>query len=427
MKQLETEIQKVHAAKKEKELRLEENKRLDKTITNKIREATYPADVEAAKKDKAHLQAEYTSLTNDIRSDLAALEQLKRALKDHKEQDLELAGKAEDFTDQELTLLDLQRLSIHTSRISKQHLIQKRRSSEYGDRTSFYETSHKPTEGSQDTGSRLKVGESFPNKSSGSPITDASKGARSKLHYTQSYGAKEDAYEQDDANDSDDNDPRTTNNTNDDADTLARFAKMMGDNLVAHRKIHERPPKWNGPRIKVYSGRPKHNIEDFEEDIRSSCASLNIFIDREKIRHMRGFLDGDAADFVSTLSRSGNYTLDEVFTALKERFRDNRSQTDFLYMFTMRRQDPTNETIREYSHDLYTLVSKAYPNMGDAQRMEVLEQKFLSSIKVEDFEKTAMSHDLTSATYSQLVNIRARVEEFRRTKDKCQQKINDDW
>ncbi len=84
---------------------------------------------------------------------------------------------------------------------------------------------------------------------------------------------------------------------------------------------------------------------------------------------MKGFFDGGAADFVSTLTRLGNCTLDEVFTKLKEKFQDNRSQTDFLYMLTM---DPNNETIREYSHDLYTLVSKAYPNKAAAQRLEVL-------------------------------------------------------
>ena len=142
---------------------------------------------------------------------------------------------------------------------------------------------------------------------------------------------------------------------------------------------------------------------------------------------MKGFLDGEAAEFVSTLSTSGRYTLDEVFQKMQERSKDNRSQADFLYMFTMRRQDPKTETIREYFHDLYTLVTKAYPNMPDTQRMEVLKQKFLSSIKVEDFERTAMTHDLTSATYNQVVNIMSRVEEFRRTKEKCQQKIDDEW
>ncbi len=202
---------------------------------------------------------------------------------------------------------------------------------------------------------------------------------------------------------------------------------MMGENLIALRKIHEKPHKWNGPRIKVYSGKARENLDDFEDDIRSSCDSLGIVSNRERVRYMKGFLDGEAAEFVSTLSTSGRYTLDEVFQKMQERFKDNRSQTDFLYMFTMRRQDPKIETIREYSHDLYTLVVKAYPNMPDAQRMEVLKQKFLSSIKVEDFERTAMTHDLTAATYSQVVNIMSRVEEFRRTKEKCQQKIDDDW
>ncbi len=93
----------------------------------------------------------------------------------------------------------------------------------------------------------------------------------------------------------------------------------------------------------------------------------------------------------------------------------------------MRRQDTNTETIREKCDDLNALVSKAYPNMADAQRVEVLKQKFFSIIKVEDFEKTAMSHDNTAATYSQVVNIMARVEEFRKTKEKGQQRINDDW
>ncbi len=103
----------------------------------------------------------------------------------------------------------------------------------------------------------------------------------------------------------------------------------MGDNLVALRKIHERPPNWNAPRMKIVSRRPEDNIEDFEDDIRSGCASLNTLLDKEKVRYMKGFLDGDAADFVSTLKKSGNYTLDEVFTKLKQRFKDNWSQTAF--------------------------------------------------------------------------------------------------
>ncbi len=118
---------------------------------------------------------------------------------------------------------------------------------------------------------------------------------------------------------------------------------------------------------------------------------------------------------------------DEVFQKMQERFIYNRSQTDLLCMLIMRRQDPKTETVRKYCHNLYTLVTKKYLNMPDVQRMEVLKQKFLSYIKVEEFERTAMTHDLTSATYNQVVNIMSRVEKFRRTKEKCQQKIDDDW
>ncbi len=170
------------------------------------------------------------------------------------------------------------------------------------------------------------------------------------------------------------------NDDDDGSDTFARFAKMMGYNFVALRKIHERPPKWSGPRIKVYSGKARENLDDFEDVIRSSCNSLGITSKRERVRYMKGFLEGEVSELVSTLSTSGRYTLDEVFQKMQESFKDNRSQTDFLYMFTRRRQDPKTETIREYSHDFYTLVTKAYPNMPDAQRMEVLKQKFLSSI-----------------------------------------------
>ena len=123
MKQLDTEIQRIQDTRKEKDRRLEEIKRLEKAINTRISEATTPAEVEEAKKDKAHLQAEQTALINDIRSDLASLEQLKHSLRDYKEQDLKLASQAESITDRGLSLLDLQRLSIHTTRKSKQYLI----------------------------------------------------------------------------------------------------------------------------------------------------------------------------------------------------------------------------------------------------------------------------------------------------------------
>ena len=140
---------------------------------------------------------------------------------------------------------------------------------------------------------------------------------------------------------------RCAEEDNDESDTFTQFAKTMGDNLIALRKIHEKPPRWNGPRIKVYSGKARENLDDFEDGIRSSCDSLGIGSNRERVRYMEGFLDGDAAEFVSTLSTSGRYNLDEVFQKMQDsRFRDNRSQTDFLYMLTLRRQDPKIQTIR---------------------------------------------------------------------------------
>ncbi len=342
------------------------------------------------------MHAEHAALVKDIKSDLTALMQLKHSLRDLKEQDLVLANRAEELTDQDLCLLDFTRLSIHTTRKAKQQIIQQRRSSEQADWTSFYESIPRHSEEFKKTESPFNFNSSHLDTPSGSPAADPQKGARSITRYTQSFTIREDNTHRDNHVDTDDNDLPAAERDDEDVDTFAQFAKMMGDNLVALRKKHEGPPKWNGPRIKIFRGRPKVNVKDFEDDIRSSCASLKIILDKGKVRYMKRFLDGDTADFVSTLTRSGNYTLDEVFTKLKERFEDNRSQTDFLYMFTMRRQYPNNETIREYSHDLCSLVSKTYPNV---ERMEVLKQKFLSSIKVEDFEKTVLSHDLTTATF----------------------------
>ena len=72
--------------------------------------------------------------------------QLKHSLRDLKEQDLELASKAEDFTDQELSLLDFKRLSVHTTSKAKQQFIQQRRSSEQADWTLIYEPNPRPSE-----------------------------------------------------------------------------------------------------------------------------------------------------------------------------------------------------------------------------------------------------------------------------------------
>ncbi len=427
MEQFEAEIQNIRELKREKWLRLDELKHLEQRVDKRISDASSSEELESAKAEKASLHSEHDTLFNEIKSDLSTIRQLVAKLTDLKEQDLELATKAEAIADHEMQLLDLRRQSIHTSRKVKQQIIQKRRSSEQGDWTSFLDMTNEQTNNPVGAESLSPQNKSYFDTFTKSPISDQSKGARSKTRYSQLFYIPDDDHEKNAQHDYDAPDPRDVNEDDTDDNTFSRFAKMMGDNLIALRKIQERPPNWNGPRIKVYSGKPKNNIDDFEDGIRSSCVSLNISSDKDKIRYMKGFLDGDAADFASTLSRSGQYSLNEIFVKLKERFKDNRSQTDFLYMFTMRRQDPNTESIRQYSHDLYNLVSKAYPSMPDAQRMEVLKQKFLSSIKVEDFEKTAMSHDPTTTTFSQVVNIMARVEEFRKTKEKCQQKINDDW
>ncbi len=117
----------------------------------------------------------------------------------------------------------------------------------------------------------------------------------------------------------------------------------------------------------MYSGRARENIDDFADDIRSSCTSLGITDDRERIRYKKRFLDGEATEFVSTLSTSGRYTLEKVLGRMQDMFRDNMSQTDFIYTYTLRRQDPKTETIREYSRDLYTSVTKAYPNITEPE------------------------------------------------------------
>ncbi len=137
---MEAELRKILDNKKDNELRLGEVKCLEKTIENKIGGATNPVDAEEAKQDKLRLHAEHAALVKDIKSDLSALMQLKHSSRDLKEQDLELASKAEDLTDQELSLSNFKRLSVHTTRKGKQQTIQQRRSSEQADWTSTHES-----------------------------------------------------------------------------------------------------------------------------------------------------------------------------------------------------------------------------------------------------------------------------------------------
>ncbi len=112
---------------------------------------------------------------------------------------------------------------------------------------------------------------------------------------------------------------------------------------------------------------------------------------------------------------------------MRDRFKDSRTQSDFLYMLTTRRHNPKTETIREYSHALHNLVVRAYPQMPDDQRMQILKQKFLSSINAEDLEKSVISDKLAKATYQEVADLVSKVEEFRKTKERCKPRADDDW
>ena len=289
--------------------RLDEVKWLKKQAEQQIGEAINPIDVEGAKSDKIHLQAEQESLIKDIKSDLTAEVNWNKLYE--AERTRSRTTKAYDSTDQEVTILDIRRRSIHTSRKIKQQIKQHRRSSEQRDWTQIFDSHPKSVDDFKGIDSPLNLNKSYSAMQSGSPFTGTSKGVRSTTRQTQSFAAPNDENDKDAHDHSDYNDPRTTKDNDEEDDAFTRFAQVLGDNLVVHRKIQERPPKCT--RIKVYSGRPKDKIEDFEYDIRSTCASLQIVLDKEKIQYMKRFLDGDAADFASTLLRSGNHTMDEVF------------------------------------------------------------------------------------------------------------------
>ncbi len=172
---------------------------------------------------------------------------------------------------------------------------------------------------------------------------------------------------------------------------------------------------------------PRDKIDGLEDDIGTTSYSLGKTSGREKFGHMERLLVGDGSEFVLTLSSSGRSTLDEVLTRTKESFRGNRSQTDFLKKFTMRRQSPKHKRRDDQRRFSWPdiLVTKAYLNTPETHRMEVLKQKFLSSIKVEDFKRRARTHDLTAANDNQVVNTRSSVEFSRKSKQNCQQKIID--
>ncbi len=84
----------------------------------------------------------------------------------------------------------------------------------------------------------------------------------------------------------------------------------------------------------------------------------------------------EAAEFLKSMPNKHRNTLKEILKKMRDRFKDSRTQSDFLYMLTTRRHNPKTETIREYSHSLHNLVVRAYPQMPDDQRMQILKQKF---------------------------------------------------
>ena len=73
------------------------------------------------------------------------------------------------------------------------------------------------------------------------------------------------------------------------------------------------------------------------------------------------------------------------------------------------------------------LVAKAYPDMSDDQRDQILKQKFLSTINSEDLEKSVLKNKLAKATYLEIVDSVAKAEEFRKTKERCRETNDDDW
>ena len=213
-----------------------------------------------------------------------------------------------------------------------------------------------------------------------------------------------------------------------DSGSFKEFAKLMGDNLIALRKMHERPPRWSGPRMKTYKGDPKENFDDFADEVIYGCEKMGLKDDeREKIRYLRGFLEGEAAEFLASIPNKNQQTLKEVLKKIKNRFKDSRTQSDFVYILTTKRHDLKHETIREYSHSLHNLVVKAYPAMPEDQRMQILKQKFLTSINVVDLEKSVLNDKLAKASYQEIVESVAKAEEFRKTKEKCRDRTGDDW
>ncbi len=62
--------------------------------------------------------------------------------------------------------------------------------------------------------------------------------------------------------------------------------------------------------------------------------------EREKNRYLRGFLEGEAADFLGSIPNKNQQTLKEILRKRKNRFKDSRTWSDFVYILTTKRHDP---------------------------------------------------------------------------------------
>ncbi len=62
--------------------------------------------------------------------------------------------------------------------------------------------------------------------------------------------------------------------------------------------------------MRTFKGDPKENFDDFAEQILYSCKMLGFDDDEEeKFRYLRGFLEGEGADFLASRPHKQKYTL----------------------------------------------------------------------------------------------------------------------
>ncbi len=180
--------------------------------------------------------------------------------------------------------------------------------------------------------------------------------------------------------------------------------------------------------MKSYRRDYGENLDDFADEIYCGCKKMGFRNDEEeKVRYLRGFLEGETAESLANMPNKNHLTLKKILKKMKERFKVSRTQRDFVHILTTQRYNPKNETVREYSHNLMKLVARAYPDMSDDQRDQILKQKFLTTINSEDLEKSVLNYKLAKATYQEIVDPVAKSEEFRKMKERCWEKYEDDW